>query len=175
MTKYLINEQYDVEDATASRVFSKGENRNDYADGWKGTGNVILIGLPGAGKHALADLLREETGLPVVVPREPTDAVAVLAKGGQIIVLEDNLVENTAIQPLLHRAGKVFYLMADSNTLASRLAERLGGTDKEKLWRDSSARLAAMEPVFYGALHFILQAGESPEAMLADALEKIAY
>jgi len=175
MEKYLINELVEVEDADASKTFGKGERREDYADAWKNTGNVILVGLAGSGKAALAAILAERTGAPVAEPGDAAAAAEVLAGTGTIIILADGLVEDPAVRPLIHGAGKVFYLMADSNTLSARVAEREGAPDRETLWRDMSARLAVMEPVFYEVLHFIAPAFGSPEEMAGDALEKIAY
>jgi shikimate kinase len=175
MTKHFINEQYDVEEPDASRSYSTGTRREDYADSWKSTGNIIFVGLAGSGKTALSGLLSERTGLNVQVPTNPEDAVEALGANGQIVVLDDGLVENEGVRAGIHAAGKVFYLMAESRTLSSRLAERQGIADPEQLWRDMSARLAVMEPVFYSVLHFILQAGQSPESLLDDALEKIAF
>ena len=175
MGKYLINEYQEVEDPEASKSFGKGEKREDYADGWRDTGNVVLVGLPGSGKAELAGLLAERTGAPVLAPVDVSGAVEALGASGAIIVLADELVGDPDVQPLIHGAGKVFYLMADSNTLSARVAERDGVEDREQLWRDLSARLAAMEPTFYGVLHFILQPSETMEEMVADAMEKIAY
>eukprot|EP00828_Plagiopyla_frontata_P032023 TRINITY_DN41819_c0_g1_i1.p1 TRINITY_DN41819_c0_g1~~TRINITY_DN41819_c0_g1_i1.p1 ORF type:complete len:443 (-),score=100.12 TRINITY_DN41819_c0_g1_i1:191-1519(-) len=175
MGKYLINEYQEVEDPEASKTFGKGEKREDYADAWRDTGNVVLIGLPGSGKAELAVLLAERTGAPVLTPASGPEAAEELGASGAVIVLDDGLVGDPDVQPLIHGAGKVFYLMADSNTLSARVAERDGVEGREQLWRDMSARLAAMEPVFYGALHFILQAGGTMEEMVADAMEKIAY
>ncbi len=175
MAKYLINEQYDVDDPGASKTFGKGERREDYADAWKETGNVVLVGLPGSGKAELASLLAERSGAPVLTPADGGEAVEALGSSGAIIVLADALVEDAAVQPLIHDAGKVFYLMADSNTLSARIAVRDGLGDREQCWREMSARLAVMEPIFYGVLHFILQAGQTPGTLVEDALEKIAY
>lgn len=174
MAKYLINEQYDVEDSEATKAFAKGEKREDYADAWQDTGNVVLIGLAGSGKAALAQSLSERTGAEVVTPKSATDAVEYLGKEHRIIVLDDTLVESPEVNPLIHAAGKVFYLMADSNTLATRVAERDHVEDREQLWRDMSARLAVMEPMFYGVLHFIMQP-QSHEALVEDAMEKISF
>jgi len=175
MAKYLINEQYDVEDAGASKEFGKGEKRTDYADAWEETGNAILMGVNGSGKGALAALLAERIGRPVVTPTTPEEAVEALGGEGRIIVLTDDLVEDVSVQPLIHAAGKGFYLMVDSNTLSERVSKRGDVEDREKLWREISARLTVMEPVFYSTLHFILQAVQAPEEMVEDALEKIAY
>jgi len=175
MTKKFISEQYDVEEADAERSFGKGEKREDYADAWQDTGNVILVGLAGSGKAALSGLLSKRTGLDVLAPANSGEAVEALGVNGRIVVLGDELVEDAAVQSVVHGAGKVFYLMADSRILSSRLAERQGVADQEQLWRAMSARLAIMEPVFYSVLHFILQAEQSPGNLLDDALEKIAF
>ena len=175
MTKYMINEQYDVAEAEVSKSFGKGEKREDYADAWKDTGNVILVGLPGSGKMALSELIGERSGMEVVVPESNETAIEFLNGKGRVIVLDDGLVEDQRVYSLIHGAGKVFYLMTDSNTLSSRVAECEAIEDKEQLWRDLSSRLGVMEPLFYGTLHFILQATQSPEEMADDAMEKVAY
>ena len=175
MAKYLINQRYEVGDADSRREFGKGEKRGDYADAWQDTGNVVLVGLSGAGKAELARLLGERAGLEVVAPETPAQAVHALAPGGRVVVLDDSLVEHADVQPLIHGAGKVFYLMADTRLLSGRLAGRDNVEDEEALWRAMSARLACMEPVFYSVLHFILQAAQPPAEMLDDALEKIGY
>lgn len=173
--KYLINEQYDVEDAEASKGFTKGERREDYADPWKETGNVVLLGLPGAGRAELAGLLSERTGKPVLDPAGPDEAAEALHGKGKIIVLADGLVDHDKVQPLIHGAGKVFYLMADTRLLSERVGERDGLVDRDDLWRELSARLAVIEPTFYSVLHFILQAAQPPTELVDDAMEKIGY
>ena len=175
MAKYLINQRYEVGEAEARREFGKGERRQDFADSWQDTGNVILVGLGGGGKAELARLIGERTGLAVVTPRTPEEAASALEPGGRVVVLGDELVENVEVRPLIHGAGKVFYLMADSRLLSRRLAEREAVEDEEELWRTLSVRLAVMEPMFYSVLHFIIQGAQSPEEMLEDALEKIGY
>jgi hypothetical protein len=155
MAKYLINEAYEVEESGAAKGFARGERRGDYADPWRETGNVILIGLPGSGRAELAGLLAERTGQPALAPRDAGAAVEALKGRGAIVVLEDRLVDHPEVRPLIHGAGKVFYLMADTRLLSGRVAE--------------------VEPVFYGVLHFILQGAQSPEELVDDALEKIGY
>ena len=172
--KKLINEQYDVQEADASKGFAKGERRSDYADPWKETGNIVLMGLDGCGKGELASLLAERTRQEAATPKSPEEAVESLSGKGRIVVLRDDLVDHADVRPLIHGSGKAFYLQADTNTLSARVAERDGVDDKEALWRESSARLAQLEPVFYETLHFILHAFNGPEAMVEDALEKIA-
>lgn len=175
MAKYMINEQYDVEDAGASKGFGKGEKRKDYADAWTDTGNVVLVGLPGSGKAELASLVADRLDLPVEVPETPEEALKVLAGRKQVIVLSDEIVEDREVQPQIHGSGKVFYLMADTNTLSARLAEGGDEQEREQVWRELSMRLSVMEPVFYSVLHFILQAARSPASLVDDALEKIAF
>lgn len=175
MAKYLINEEYEVEEAGAEKRFARGERREDYADGWRDTGNVILLGLPGSGRNELARLLGERTGQPVHVPATPEESAEVLAGRGAIIVLDDGLAGHDDVRPLVHGAGKVFYLLADTRLLSGRVAERDGVEDAEGLWRELSARLAVAEPVFYSALHFILQGSREPADLVEDALEKIGY
>ncbi len=171
----MINEQVEVEEAGVAKGFGKGETREDYADAWSGTGNVVLVGLQGCGKGELAGLLAERTGMEALTPGGVEDAVKALGGKKKIIVLDDKLVEAAEVQPLIHGAGKVFYLMADSNTLSERVATRESVEDREELWRELSARLAVMEPSFYGVLHFIMQATQSSDVLVEDALEKISF
>jgi len=175
MVKYLIKEEYGVEDAGAAKGFARGERREDYADPWRETGNVVLIGLPGSGRSELARLLAGRTDKGVLTPPDARTAVEALQGQGAIIVLDDPLVDDPEVQPLVHGAGKVFYLMADTRLLSDRVAEREGLEDAEALWRRLSARLAEVEPTFYGVLHFILQATQRPEELVDDALKKIGY
>lgn len=175
---HKIKEVAEVEDAGATRTYGRGERREDYPDAWANTGRIILVGLPGSGRTALAGLLAGRTGLGAVRPADGGEALDALAGPPAIIILDDALVADPGIQPHIHGAGKVFYLMVDSRTLAQRVSRaesgsEPGGTEQE--WRDLSARLAVMEPVFYGVLHFILQGANPPEALVEDALEKIAY
>ena len=175
MAKYLINEQYEVEDAGAAKAFGRGERREDYADAWSAAGNVILLGLPGSGRAELARLIAERTGQPVLTPEDARAAAEALRGTGAIIVLADRLVDDPEVQPLIHGAGKAFYLLADTRLLSERVAGRDGIDDRETLWRQLSARLVEVEPTFYGVLHFILQGAQSPEELVGDALEKIGY
>ena len=175
MAKYLINEEYAVEEAGAAKGFARGERREDYADPWRETGNVVLIGLPGSGRAELARLLAGRTDKPVLTPQDAQGATEALQGQGAIIVLRDDLVDAAEVQPLIHGAGKVFYLMADTRLLSGRVAEREGTADAEATWRKLSARLAEVEPTFYGVLHFILQGAQSPKELVDDALEKIGY
>ena len=131
--------------------------------------------MAGSGKTELASLLSQRTGQEAATPLTAAEAAKLLQERGRIIALGDELVDLPDVQPLIHGAGKVFYLQADTNTLSARVAERDGVADRESLWRDMSARLAELEPVFYATLHFILQAFDGPESMVDDALEKIAF
>ncbi|MCJ2163124.1 MULTISPECIES: hypothetical protein [unclassified Pseudodesulfovibrio] len=175
MTKHFIKEQYDVDEAGATKAFGKGERREDYADAWRATGNAVLVGLPGSGKADLARLLGKRTGQKVLQPADPEEAVEALKGEGVIIVLDDALVEHPLVTPLIHGAGKVFYLMADTRLLSARVAERGGGEDMDELWRAMSARLADIEPTFYSVLHFIMQGVRSPEELVDDAMVKLGY
>jgi len=175
MAKYLINQRYEVGESGIRREFGKGEKRGDYADAWQDTGNVVLIGLGGAGKAELARLIGGRTGLSMVTPATAGEAVEALRPGGRVVVLDDRLVADDEVRPFIHGAGKVFYLMADSRLLSGRIAARDGVADEGGLWRETAARLAVMEPTFYSVLHFILQGVQGPEVMLDDAIEKIGF
>nr|WP_155932343.1 hypothetical protein [Pseudodesulfovibrio alkaliphilus] len=167
-------EVVEVDEAGITRTHGRGERREDYADPWATTGRVVLVGLPGSGRNGLARLLAERLGLDVATPADAASAMSALTGPAAVIVLADGLVADPLIHPHIHGAGKVFYLMADSRTLAARVVEREGNEDRDAAWRELSARLETMEPVFYGVLHFILQAAGSLEDMAEDALAKIA-
>ena len=125
MVKYLINQRYEIGDPERRKEFGKGESREDYADAWQDTGNVILVGLRCAGKAELARLIGERTGLQVVTPHDAEEAVAALEPGGRIVVLDDSLVEDGEVQPYIHGAGKVFYLHGRfPRLLSGRVAAR---------------------------------------------------
>lgn len=171
----MIKEVVEVEDAGTTRIHGKGERREDYPDAWANTGRIILVGLPGSNRALLGEALAERTGLGAVRPADGGEALAALAGPPAIIILDDALVADQDIQPRIHGAGKVFYLMVDSRTLARRTAGTKAELEVEQAWRDMSARLAVMEPVFYSVLHFILQGAKPPEELVEDALEKIAY
>jgi shikimate kinase len=175
MAKYLINEEFDVEEGGASKSFGRGEGRGDYADPWRETGNAVLVGLPGSGKAELARLLAERTGKPVSAPGNAEAAAEALKGRGAIIVLADELVDDPAVRPLIHDAGKVFYLLADTRLLSDRVTGRDGLDHAEDLWRRLSARLAELEPVFYAVLHFILQGAQPPTELVDDAMEKLGF
>jgi len=175
MAKYLINEEFDVQEGGASKSFGRGERRGDYADPWRETGNAVLIGLPGSGKAELARLLAGRTGKPVLGPESAEAAAEALKGRGAVIVLGDALVDDPVVQPLIHDAGKVFYLLADTRLLSDRVAGRDGQDYAEDLWPRLSARLAELEPVFYGVLHFILQGAQPPSELVDDAMEKLGY
>ncbi|MFH1913867.1 MAG: hypothetical protein ABIK45_06305 [Pseudomonadota bacterium] len=171
---HLIKEEVEVDEAGVTRTHGRGGRREDFADAWKATGRVVLLGLPGSGRAALARLLADRLGIGAVTPKDAQSAVAALTGPAAVIVLADELVVDPAVQPHIHGAGKVFYLMVDSRTLAARVVEQGGDRDQDAVWRELSARLAVMEPVFYGVLHFILQAGSPSEEVAEDALAKIA-
>jgi len=171
---HLGKETVEVGEAGITRTHGRGERREDYADPWAASGRVVLVGLPGSGRSVLARLLAERLGLEVVTPADAPSALVALAGPAAVIVLADGLVADPSVRPHIHGAGKVFYLMADSRTLAARVAERAGGADQAAAWRELSARLSVMEPVFFGVLHFILQAAGPLEDLVEDALAKIA-
>lgn len=168
----FIQKKHDVEESGLTRVFSRGETREDYADAWAGTGNVILVGLPGAGKATLARGIAEASGKDVCEPETVDQALAALARSGGIVVLADDLVREEAVRSVLHGAGKVLYLLRDARSLAESVFR--DGDDFDALWQGTAERLERMEPVFYSVLHFIIQP-ESPDEMLQSALEKISF
>lgn len=171
----FIKKKIEVQEDDKKQVFAKGERREDYAAAWKTSDRVFLAGLPGAGRQALATMLAQELGMTV---EEPADADALRETcAGQpaIVVVRPEFFEDDDLAALMNRSGKVFYMMADAQTLANRVVERDGSDDPEALWETMSQDLARLEPRFMGSLHFILQAANRPGDLVKDALEKISW
>ena len=79
----------------------------------------------------------------------------------------------------LCRSGKVFYLLADPATLALRLErdpeeqQRPALTDLD-LRQELAATLGEREPLYMGVASFILQAGQEPDELAQDVVDKLA-
>ncbi|GAB7024328.1 hypothetical protein [Salidesulfovibrio brasiliensis] len=174
MSKF-IKKKYDVEDGEKKKVFAKGEKREDYAAAWKTSDRVFLAGLSGAGRRELAQLLADELNVAVNEPTDDESLRAACAGDPAIVVVGSRFFEDPELAGLMNRSGKVFYMMADAQTLANRVAEREGADQVESVWRNTADELGRVEPSIMGSLHFILQAVNRPGDLLRDALEKISW
>ncbi|WP_147821981.1 hypothetical protein [Salidesulfovibrio onnuriiensis] len=172
---HFIKEKAEVAEADKCRTFGKGERREDFAAMWNATGTLLLAGLPGSGRRALAGILSERLGLPVRDVLDGNSLRDALAGGPSVVVLDDALFDDEASVVAIGGAGKVFYLMADAGVLARRIARQAGREDVETIQQGVAARLEAVEPHFMRALHFILQAGSPSEDLAGDVLEKVAW
>ena len=171
----FIKEKAEVEEAELKRSYGKSEKREDYPAGWKKTGNVVLLGLPGSGKALLAKLVSEKTGQKVVAPQTWEDAQKSLEGDNVIVILDDKLVDSPEKGPVVQGAGKVFFLMVDAQTVANRLAARDPGLDQETVWKEMGERLETAQPMFFAMLHFVLQGVRPADQLLGDVMEKLAY
>lgn len=169
-----------------------------------GDGIITLIGLPGSGRRKLADLLAGSLNMEVCAP-EPdiaallkvfpplgaagasahSDAVGRGSGRGKILVLgsehlvlqltnegqnvdkEESGYENVAA--LLKFKSKVFWLMAEPLKLA-----RVNGIPPAaaEAW---IRQAVSSEELFYGALHFILQADEDGDVLMQNVMDSILY
>ncbi len=134
-----------------------------------GRGNVFFIGPRGSGKSALGALLSERLGRPFTDEPDWSELAELVKKGNQVAAISPGLLVQDGVENLLHRGGKVFYLMLDAAVLASRLG-RPGDDDvalREKLY----AELSELEPPCMRVLHFILP-GTTPLDELAESVEE---
>lgn len=171
----FIMEKAEVAEAEKRKTFGKGERREDFAAMWNATGTVLLAGLPGSGRRAVAGLLAERLGLPVRDARDESSLQSAMAGGPSVVVVDDALFDDDSSVAAIGSAGKVFYFMAHAGVLARRIARRTGKDDEEAVRQDVAARLGQVEPRFMQALHFVIQAESSPEEMADDVLEKVAW
>lgn len=171
----FIKEKAEVADSDRTKTFGKGERRQDFEAMWSETGNLILVGLPGSGRSALGERLSARLKRPLLAVDDADALKKSMSATDTIMIVAETLFDDDRTIESIGRIGKVFYLMVDARTLASRMAERSPEDGMDRLWRESADRLERMEPRFMRALHFVVQAGSSPESMVQDVLEKVDW
>jgi shikimate kinase len=171
----FIKRKQEVSEADKTKVFAKGERREDFADMWSNTGNILLVGLPGSNRVALGRELAARMGIQLCQPADMDALQRDCAEGNRVIVVPTAILEQPENVSFVHGAGKVFYLMADARQLAERLEDRSPSGDADSLWRECARRLEAGQAAFMTALHFIVQASGSVEDMAEDVMEKVSW
>lgn len=168
MTEFIRREQH-VDDPDKVRVHGGRAARPDLPD----TGVLLLIGLPGSGKTAVAARLAGElharaAELPLEGAREALEAL--LAEGPAVIAVPHKLLTDAALRERLRAAGRVIYLMADAGALAARATA--DPQEREVLRQRLARQLAAYEPWFMQTLHLLVPAGGPLDEVAAQALER---
>ncbi len=168
-TDGFIQEKIRVEEPDASRTFGKSARPAAFSPA---SGSIVLIGLPGSGRRELANALSVRLGMGIAAPEEVNAAMfapgGIYAEPGRIVVLPCEALREESVRVAVHKAGTVFYLMAE----VLRMAHRLGKTsdaDREAL----SALFVEMEPLCMQTLHYILQAWKEPEDLVENVLEML--
>ncbi|GFK92891.1 hypothetical protein NNJEOMEG_00719 [Fundidesulfovibrio magnetotacticus] len=161
--KNPIRKRFDVQEPGKSATFSSA---TALAAIGGASGNLYFVGLEGSGRRSLARAAAPRLGLAFAeaATRAQLDR-ALAGKGLTVAVTGDSLLLEEGVAEALRASGKVFYLMS----VAPILARRLG--DLSRL-EELAARVERMEPVFFGAAHFILPLASSEEEMLEDVAEK---
>ncbi|MDD4951565.1 MAG: shikimate kinase [Desulfovibrionaceae bacterium] len=135
---------------------------------------VFLIGLDGSGKSELGALLAQRLGVDFKhFSGGPEDVPELLEKGRAVVAVAESAALDPKTLALARDAGRVFYLMADVDFLAGRLAADRD-QDLEARRRDLAHRLWRAEPVFMAALHFVLRADAGLEDAVQEVLDKLA-
>ncbi len=171
----FINKKQTVLESDKTKVFVKGDRREDFADMWSETGNILLLGLPGSNRVALGDELASRMGTQLQQPDDMEALRLVCSQGGQVIVVPEVAFSDPEDVSFVHGAGKVFYLMADARSLSERLEKRAPSGDIDAVWRECARQLEVMQPAFMTALHFLVQVSDSVREMADDAMEKISW
>ncbi len=137
-----------------------------------GRGNVFFIGPRLSGKTFLGQKVAERLTRPFHDALDWQKLAELVKQGGQVATVSAELLEQEGVANLLHRGGKVFYLMVDAATLAQR-AEVEMQQDQLALREQLFAELQAQEPLCMRTLHYILQAVKPAEELVEDVLEKL--
>lgn len=171
----FVKKKQTVLEAEKSKVFCKGERREDFADMWSSTGTILLIGLAGSRREEFGRELASRLTLPFYRAGSMKALEQFCSAGGCVVVVENAVLQDAQSLSFVHAAGKVFYLMAEVETLAGRLMASEGFLQKDAALKHCVTQLALMEPFFMKALHFIIQPSENIQEMVNDAMEKVAW
>lgn len=163
----FVQEKVDVEESGKKRTYvCQGE-----APVVKGR-SVFIIGAHGSGRNDLARMLSARLEMPMTLAEDAEELAAVLdGRDGEevVCVVERPALDDAALVVRMREAGPVFFVMADTFTVA----ERLGVTSTEGRAKIGS-ELMTDEPVYLSSLTFLLPATRKRENLLADALDKIS-
>ena len=137
-----------------------------------GRGNVFFIGPRASGKSALGALIGEQLGRPFTDEPSWEELAGLVKQGGQVAAISPGLLDQDGVSNLLHRGGKVFYIMVDAATLSARISGP-GAPENVPLREELYAELSAQEPRCMQVLHFILQGTEPLDELAQSVLEKL--
>lgn len=175
MKEHFIKRKQTVLEENKSKTFCKGDSREDFADMWSNTGMLLLIGLPGSQREELGQELAARLALSVCRVSSMEELEHVCSKEKGIVVVANTILNDAENLSFVHAAGKVFYLMADVQTLVDRRMAQEDGLERNGMLERCAAQLALMEPLFMKALHFIIQPVGDVHKMADDAMEKVAW
>ncbi|MDP3427929.1 MAG: hypothetical protein Q8S17_11210 [Humidesulfovibrio sp.] len=145
-----------------------------------GGGILYLIGLPGSGKSAVAEGLARELGCAAHTLHPPTPLHVnepgqaldrILASGPAIVEVPHELLLDEAFRQRLAATGRVLYLMASVEAMASRQAST---PEEQAQARERLGRLrTSYEPLIMQTLHLMAPADAPLAEVLADVLERV--
>ncbi len=137
----------------------------------KAAANIVLCGVPGSGRDAVAAALADTLGLRLaeVTGTTPQAALEAFAAGGHVLTVGPEALDSAAVEAALPGLGVVFSMMADARLLQSRL-----DLEEEESRRLAEAAAAA-EPRFLALGGVPLNAAWSVADTVAQAVELYEY
>ncbi len=163
--KRFIQRKVDVAEADKTRTHGPVADRPHPSGG-----AVFLAGVAGSGRGDLGRLAAERLGIPFRSYKEWEAA----GRDRAVVALDDADILREGGPERVRSQGTVFYLMSGVPAVAERLAQAHPGEDAERLRALAAERFFAAEPVFMGALHFLLQGFRPAEEQVRDLLEKLS-
>lgn len=171
-TEGFIKKRVNVEDSNVTMTFGQKRQASAYD---VANGRIFLIGMPGSGRRALAELLAKHYNADVVVPDTPEAAAfdvnaftACCKETGIIVVPPYQALRDAKVRAAVKESGKVFYLMGE----VLRCSHRLGLDDGQR--EAFATEFAEMEPIFMMTLHNILQGWKEPEELVESVVEQLS-
>lgn len=137
-----------------------------------GRGNVFFVGPRASGKTTLGKAVAEKLGRPFTDSPDWEALAGLVKEGGQVAAITTDLLSQDGVTNLLHRGGKVFYLMVDAATLAARISGP-GEPENIPLREELYAELSTQEPLCMQVLHFILQGADGLSELTESVMEKL--
>lgn len=126
MYEHFIKKKHEVSEEDKSRTFrpATGPARKPR--------NVVLCGLEGSGRMALAREVASRLDLDIVMPEKDAEDFAGLAEGeGRLVVVGPEYLAEPEYVARIPRMGHVFFLMADVPFLVQ--SRRLTDDERERL------------------------------------------
>ncbi|MFW5863427.1 MAG: shikimate kinase AroL [Desulfohalobiaceae bacterium] len=196
-----MSRKYEVQEPEACKTYSHGQAREASNPGQE---NIFLIGLRGSGKTTLGQALAQELKLEFldmdqVLQERFGQSIAdfvqeygwqefrrqeagllqeICSKKGQVVATGGGCVLLPENRQLLKEQGQVFYLMADVQTLASRLhadprQEQRPRFSSESLEQELARSLQEREGLYMQCLEYILPAQHGLQDLVQEALRML--